>query len=63
MQGDQRLFARADWIYEAWSIVDPLVDRWESSAPADFPNYEAGSWGPAASEELLARDGRSWRTL
>ncbi len=63
MEGDQRLFARADWIYEAWSVVDPLVDRWESSAPADFPNYEAGSWGPAASEELLARDGRSWRTL
>jgi len=26
-----------------------------------FPNYAAGSWGPAEAEELLERDGRSWR--
>jgi glucose-6-phosphate 1-dehydrogenase len=63
MQGDQRLFARADWIYEAWSVVDPLVEHWESSDPPAFPNYEAGTWGPSAADELLARDGRSWRAL
>lgn len=62
MQGDQRLFARADWIYEAWSIVDPLVKRWAESDPEDFPNYAAGSWGPAEADELLRRDGREWRT-
>ena len=31
--------------------------------PADFPNYAAGSDGPAAADELLARDGRAWRPL
>jgi len=63
MQGDQRLFARADWIYEAWSLVDPLVEHWASSNPPALPNYEAGTWGPPASDELLAREGRSWRAL
>lgn len=27
------------------------------------PNYAAGSWGPTAADELLARDGRAWRTF
>jgi glucose-6-phosphate 1-dehydrogenase len=60
MHGDQTLFARADWIPRAWSIVDPLVQKWGTHPPADFPNYRAGSWGPAAADELLARDGRTW---
>jgi glucose-6-phosphate 1-dehydrogenase len=61
MEGNQTLFARADWIEEAWKIVDPLVRRWEEEPAPGFPNYEAGSWGPGAAEELLAREGRSWR--
>ncbi len=31
--------------------------------PVDFPNYAAGSTGPAAADALLARDGRAWRPL
>ena len=27
----------------------------------DFPNYAPASWGPAAADELLRRDGREWR--
>lgn len=63
MQGDQRLFARADWIDQAWSIVDPLVERWAENEPDHFPNYAAGSWGPGAADRLLGRDGREWRTF
>jgi glucose-6-phosphate 1-dehydrogenase len=63
MQGDQTLFARADWIDEAWQIVDPLVERWAGAPPDDFPNYAAGSAGPPAADVLLARDGRRWTTL
>ncbi len=63
MQGDQRLFARADWISEAWSIVDPLVEHWSNADPGEFPNYPAGSWGPDAANELLEREGRCWRSL
>ena len=63
MQGDQTLFARTDWIDRAWEIIDPIVERWASTPPVDFPNYAAGSAGPAAADELLKRDGRAWRPL
>jgi glucose-6-phosphate 1-dehydrogenase len=63
MQGDQTLFARADWIDKAWQIVDPLVARWAEQPPGDFPNYDAGSAGPAAADRLLQREGRRWRPL
>jgi glucose-6-phosphate 1-dehydrogenase len=63
MRGDLTLFERQDGVEAMWDVVDPLVARWETLPPGDFPNYPAGSWGPAASEELLARDGRRWLTV
>jgi glucose-6-phosphate 1-dehydrogenase len=62
MQGDATLFMRADQVEEAWSIVMPILENWESSPPEDFPNYPAGTWGPEAATSLLARDGRHWHT-
>ena len=47
----------------AWQAVMPIHDAWRSTAADSFPNYEAGSQGPAASDALLAADGRSWRPL
>jgi glucose-6-phosphate 1-dehydrogenase len=63
MQGDQTLFARADWVDKAWQIVDPIVERWASERPNDFPNYAAGSTGPAAADRMIERDCRRWRPL
>jgi glucose-6-phosphate 1-dehydrogenase len=61
--GDASLFTRADEVEEAWSIVTPILDAWiDMPAPA-FPNYAAGSWGPAEADELMARDGRRWRRI
>jgi glucose-6-phosphate 1-dehydrogenase len=60
MQGDQMLFPRSDWIYRAWSIVDPINARWEAEPATHLATYAAGSWGPAAAEALLMRDGRAW---
>lgn len=60
--GDSTLFARWDEVERAWEIFDPLIAAW-ANEPAEFPNYEAGSWGPGESEALLARDGRQWRRL
>jgi glucose-6-phosphate 1-dehydrogenase len=62
MQGDATLFMRADQVEEAWSIVMPIVENWESSPPEDFPNYPASTWGPDAATSLMARDGRHWHT-
>ncbi len=63
LQGDASLFTRADEVEEAWGIVDPYIQAWANGPPPDFPNYEAGTWGPAASDEMLAREGRRWRRI
>ena len=62
MVGDATLFTRADEIEEQWALVDAIVAPWQRDR-VGFPNYPAGSWGPLSAEELLQRDGRSWRRL
>jgi glucose-6-phosphate 1-dehydrogenase len=61
--GDQTLFQRADMVESGWSVVTPVLDVWQALAARDYPNYAAGTWGPAAARELLARDGRAWRKI
>jgi glucose-6-phosphate 1-dehydrogenase len=63
MIGDASLFQRADNIEAGWHAVQPILDAWANNPPQNFPNYAAGSNGPAAVDELLARDGRAWRPL
>jgi glucose-6-phosphate 1-dehydrogenase len=58
--GDATLFTRADEVEEQWALVDAMVAPWKRDRP-HFPNYAAGTWGPPAADELLHRDGRSWR--
>ncbi len=60
MIGDGTLFHRADMVEASWRIAAPVLDVWATLPPRDFPNYPAGSWGPDAAGELLARDGRRW---
>ena len=62
MLGDSTLYARRDMVERGWEIVTPILEAWKKPAP-DFPNYEAGSWGPQAAFELIERDGRKWRKL
>jgi glucose-6-phosphate 1-dehydrogenase len=58
--GDSTLFARWDEVERAWEIVDDVVDRWALDGE-DLHPYEAGSWGPAAADRLIAP--RVWRRL
>jgi glucose-6-phosphate 1-dehydrogenase len=60
MIGDATLFHRADMVEAAWRVATPVLDLWASLPARDFPNYAAGSHGPPAADELLARDGRRW---
>jgi len=62
LRGDASLFARSDEIQLAWHLIDPILQGWAAS-PDQSPlgDYESGSWGPAAADDLLARDGREWR--
>jgi glucose-6-phosphate 1-dehydrogenase len=63
MIGDATLFQRADMVEAGWKVIQPVLDAWRSTPADRFPNYAAGSWGPAEADELLARDGRTWRTI
>jgi glucose-6-phosphate 1-dehydrogenase len=60
MLGDATLFTREDEVDEQWKLVDAVVGAWRRDRPS-FPNYAAGSWGPITADELVHRDGRSWR--
>ena len=63
MIGDATLFQRADNIETGWAAVEPILEYWDGHRATDFPNYAAGSEGPTAADELLARDGRAWRKI
>jgi glucose-6-phosphate 1-dehydrogenase len=62
MLGDRTLFMRGDETEAAWSVISPILDVWESMKITDFPNYQAGTWGPEEAEVLIAQDGFSWVT-
>ena len=63
MVGDQTLFQRADMVEAGWSVVDPILDVWKALPARNFPNYASGSWGPKEADELIQRDGRTWRRI
>ncbi len=63
MTGDATLFQRADMVESGWSVIQPVLDVWKALPERTFPNYSAGSWGPAAAAELMSRDGREWRVI
>ncbi len=63
MIGDATLFQRADNVELGWQAVQPILDAWANNPAGDFPNYAAGTTGPAAADALLERDGRVWRSL
>ena len=60
MSGDATLFMRADQVEASWSVLTPILNVWENSKTARFPNYKSGDWGPKAAEALIAKDGRNW---
>lgn len=60
MRGDATLFMRSDQVEEAWDVIMPILDAWESRDSLDFPNYAAGTWGPENAEALIARNGHVW---
>jgi glucose-6-phosphate 1-dehydrogenase len=63
MIGDNILFQRADSVEAGWKAVQPFLDAWKKAGPRGLETYKAGSEGPAEADELLKRDGRSWRKL
>jgi glucose-6-phosphate 1-dehydrogenase len=63
MKGDATLFTRNDEIEESWDLLAPIFKEWESANPPPVHEYEAGTWGPAAADELINSTKDSWRKL
>src|SRR5580700_9397901 len=52
MAGDATLFARQDYVDEAWRIVDPVLQK-----TTPVYNYEPGTWGPAEVRQTVEPEG------
>jgi glucose-6-phosphate 1-dehydrogenase len=52
MQGDATLFAREDYVEEAWRIVDPVLH-----AGTALHEYEPKTWGPSAVDQQVSPPG------
>ncbi len=64
MAGDATLFARRDEVENAWQFIDQIENAWHQSPTLpSMAEYQAGSWGPAVADAMLANDGRIWRRL
>ncbi|MBR1228373.1 MULTISPECIES: glucose-6-phosphate dehydrogenase [unclassified Bradyrhizobium] len=63
MIGDNILFQRADSVEAGWRAVQPFLDAWKNAGGKGLKVYEPGSEGPEEANDLLERDGRSWRKL
>jgi glucose-6-phosphate 1-dehydrogenase len=61
MIGDGTLFIRGDETERSWQLITPILEHWAASGRQGMDSYPAGSWGPAASAELLAANGHLWR--
>ncbi|OQB41981.1 MAG: Glucose-6-phosphate 1-dehydrogenase [Candidatus Latescibacteria bacterium ADurb.Bin168] len=60
LNGDPSLFARSDEIEYAWKIVDSIHSAWEKNPEYHVQQYEPGSWGPKAADQMLTRTGGHW---
>ncbi|MHB8245274.1 MAG: glucose-6-phosphate dehydrogenase [Acidimicrobiales bacterium] len=56
--GDKTLFPDHEEVEASWRVIDPLEEFWAGRKPE---TYRSGEWGPRAADEMLAREGRTWR--
>ena len=61
LRGDATLFMRSDELDAAWQFVTPILDSWQASLPANFPNYAPGTWGPPEADRLIGDHHGGWR--
>ncbi|MCM3900739.1 MAG: hypothetical protein ND866_03455, partial [Pyrinomonadaceae bacterium] len=58
MEGDSTLFARQDYVEEAWRIVDPVL-----KAGTRISEYDTNTWGPSDVERVTPAGGWSNPTM
>jgi glucose-6-phosphate 1-dehydrogenase len=63
MRGDATLFTRRDEVEAEWRVITPIEEAWAHLPAPTFPNYPAGSEGPAEADDFIRGDHRDWRRL
>lgn len=61
IHGDATLYSRGDNVEKAWEIVEPILDEWNTNPDFPLHGYPAGTWGPLATDELMATHPSGWR--
>ncbi len=61
MRGDATLFNRRDSVDRAWELIQPVLQVWEATPGVHV--YEPGTGGPPSADEMMGREGHSWREL
>jgi glucose-6-phosphate 1-dehydrogenase len=61
MLGDSTLFTRSDEVESSWSLITPMIERWQTNPNAFIELYRAGTWGPKQADDFIRADGRQWR--
>jgi glucose-6-phosphate 1-dehydrogenase len=61
LRGDATLFTRSDELQAAWEYITPILEAWAQQARPAFPNYAAGTWGPAEADRLTQGCQCRWR--
>src|SRR5688572_3532510 len=63
MSGDAMLFTRADEVEAQWRLITPIAEAWAKEGVPELTKYPAGTDGPEAAQQLLARNGHGWLRL
>ena len=60
IKGDASLFARADEVEQAWSVIDPIIHSWAECEAPGLGSYPKGVDLPECVEEWMKEQNRSW---
>ncbi|MBC7865911.1 MAG: glucose-6-phosphate dehydrogenase [Gloeobacteraceae cyanobacterium ES-bin-316] len=63
IEGDASLFMRSDQVEAAWKVVMPILNAWKKDPKRALHRYKAGTWGPAAANELIKPFSKEWMLL
>jgi glucose-6-phosphate 1-dehydrogenase len=59
IRGDHSLFVQVEEQLAAWRLLTPVLRYWESDE--NIHQYEAGSWGPPAADQMLQENEHQWQ--